>query len=416
LSDSDQSIHQEKQDASHNEPPDGGIVAWTQVLLMHLVFFNTWGVTNGFGVFQEYYSKNLGQSQSSISWIGSFQVFLLFLLGVVGGRASDAGYFRTTFAFGVLLQLIGIFMASLCTAYWQIFLAQGLCMGLGNGFAFVASLSVVSSYFGKTRAFALGIASSGAAVGGLVYPTVIDQLLNRGRLGFPWTVRVMGFIMMATYAPCLALFRPRLAPRKSGPLVELSALREAPFLLFIAAMFLNFWGLYFAFFYMGTFARDCIGISRPINLVMVINGVGIVGRILPNIIADRWTGLFNLMVPLGVVASLLVYAWAAVRTEASLYVFTVLYGFVAAGLQSLYPAAATTMSPEASKTGARVGLIFSVVSIANLTGPAIAGALIQQGKGSYLYAQLFAATAILIGAFMGAAVRVSKAGFTWTKL
>lgn len=39
------------------DPPDGGITAWLHLLLMHIVFFNTWGVANGYGAFQEYYAQ-----------------------------------------------------------------------------------------------------------------------------------------------------------------------------------------------------------------------------------------------------------------------------------------------------------------------------------------------------------------------
>ena len=33
-------------------PPDGGLKAWTQVAMAHLIIFNTWGFVNSFGVFQ----------------------------------------------------------------------------------------------------------------------------------------------------------------------------------------------------------------------------------------------------------------------------------------------------------------------------------------------------------------------------
>lgn len=33
-------------------PPDGGILAWSQVILAHLVLVNTWGYVNSFGIFQ----------------------------------------------------------------------------------------------------------------------------------------------------------------------------------------------------------------------------------------------------------------------------------------------------------------------------------------------------------------------------
>lgn len=404
---------EEKLSSAPDPPPDGGRVAWLQALLMHIVFFNTWGVANGYGVFQEYYTKTLGETQSSISWIGSIQVFFLFSVGVPAGRATDAGHFKIVFGLGVLLQLIGMFMTSLGTTYWQIFLSQGVCLGLGNGLTFVPSLSILSSYFSKNRAFAVGLSAAGAATGGLVYPTMLQNLAYKPGIQFGWALRIMGFLMLATYIPCLLWFKPRLPRRKTGPLIDKSAFKEPAFLCFAASMFLNFWGLYFAFFYMGTFARDRIGVAKPINLVMILNGVGVVGRILPNIVADRWSGLFNVLIPLSLSSALLVYCWAAIRSEVGLYVFAVIYGLTAAALQSLFPAVATTMTPHANRTGTRVGMIFSFVSIATLTGPAICGALIQKGGGEYLYAQLFAGTSIVLGACMAVAARIARTGLAF---
>jgi hypothetical protein len=61
------------------------------------------------------------------------QIFLLFFIGTYSGRATDAGFFKLTFAIGSFFQILGIFMTSLCTKYWQLFLAQGICTGIGNG-------------------------------------------------------------------------------------------------------------------------------------------------------------------------------------------------------------------------------------------------------------------------------------------
>ncbi|PYI11078.1 MFS general substrate transporter [Aspergillus sclerotiicarbonarius CBS 121057] len=396
-------------------PPDGGLQAWTQVFCMHMTFFNSWGVSNSFGVFQQFYSETLPQSNSDISWIGGVQVSLLFFVGVISGRLTDGGYFRPVYFLGVLLQLVGVFMASLCKNYWQVFLAQAVCMGLGNGCTFCSGLAVMSSYFLRNRALAVGVAAAGAAVGGLIFPVVVDRLLYEDAVGYPWTLRAVGFIMLATQIPCLLFFKPRLPPRRTGPLVDWSAFKELPFVFFTTSMFFNFWGLYFAFFYLGTFARDRIGMSRSssLDLIMVLNGVGIVGRIVPGMIGDHVTGMLNVLVPFSFAASLLTYCWAAIKTEAGLYVFAVVYGIIAAALQSLFPATATTMSPEMKKTGTRVGMIMSIVGAASLTGPSIQGALINRDDGGYLYGQLFSATSILIGALAGVACRISKSGFVW---
>lgn len=59
----------------------------------------------------------------------------------------------------------------------------------------------------------------------------------------------MGFVVLFMVIVTLALLRPRLPPRKSGPLVEWSAFKEPAYMLFTFGVFLLYWTLYFAFFY-----------------------------------------------------------------------------------------------------------------------------------------------------------------------
>ncbi|KAL4747043.1 hypothetical protein BDW72DRAFT_209885 [Aspergillus terricola var. indicus] len=392
-------------------PPDRGLRAWLQVLCMHLVFLNTWGVSNGFSIFNQLYTQTLSESSSTISWIGSIQISLLFFLGVFAGRATDAGYFRPVYMAGAFFQVFGFFMLSICKSYWQIFLAQGVCMGVGNGLTFGPGLAVASSYFSRNRGLAVGIAAAGAATGGMIYPVLIHQLLDIHGLSFGWTVRIAAFVMLITQIPGLLFFHPRLPSRPSGPILDSAAFKEKPFVFFALSMFLNFWGLYFAFFYMGTFARDRLGVRDTQNFILILNGVGVLGRILPTLLADRVTGKLNILTPLSFIAAVVVYAWIAVHTVTGLYIFTVIYGLAGGAAQSLFPATATTMVSDVRKTGTRIGMILSFVGCATLTGPAIDGALIQAMHGEYTGAQVFSGTCIVLGAGSALAARVAKTGW-----
>ena len=392
-------------------PPDGGVHAWSQALLCHLVIFNTWGFINSFGLFQTYYAHALKEPPSSISWIGSVQIFAPFFIGAFSGRALDAGFFRLTFVTGVVIQLVGIFTTSLCKTYWSVFLAQGLCVGLGNGLVFVPSIALTGTYFLKNRSLALGIAASGSATGGLVYPAIAERLLPT--IGFGWTVRVMGFVMMVTMTISAVFLKPRLPPRKSGPIVEWAAFTELPYALFAVAAFLLFWGLYVGFYYIGSYGRDTLGTSQAtsINLLLTMNGVGIPGRLIPNYLADKKVGPLNAMIPFAVICSVLLYCWIAIDSVAGLWAFAIIYGSFAAGIQSLFPATLTSLTDDPKKAGMRVGMIFSVTGFAVLTGPPLAGALIQRGNGSYVGAQVFAASAMAAGFVALLAARWAKTGW-----
>lgn len=392
-------------------PPDGGLRAWTQAFMTHLVVFNTWGYINSFGVFQTYYVTALNHPPSAISWVGSVQIFLLFFIGTFSGRATDYGLFRPTVFLGSFLQVLGVFMTSLSTKYWQLFLAQGICTGVGNGLVFCPCLAVVSTYFSKRRSLAIGIGASGTATGGIVYPVIVQQLLPK--IGFAWTVRIQAFVMLTVSLIALGFFRTRLPPRKSGPIVEWSAFKELSYDLFTIGMFLIFWALYFAFYYVGSFGRNILHISEnsSINDLLIINGIGLFGRLIPNHLADRFFGPLNVIIPFAFISGLLLYCWAAVTSPGGLIGFAVTYGLFAAGIQGLFPSVVASLTTDLKKAGVRMGMVFSAISFAVLTGPPLGGALIQNENGRYLDAQMWAGSALMVGFLMLIASRVVAKGW-----
>lgn len=82
---------------------------------------------------------------------------------------------------GNFLVVLGIMMLSLSTQYWQVFLSQGVCMGLGAGLLYIPSLAMVGVWFSKKRALAMGIVMSGIAVG-MSSPALLSSLREGARL------------------------------------------------------------------------------------------------------------------------------------------------------------------------------------------------------------------------------------------
>lgn len=58
-------------------------------------------------------------------------------------------------------------MLSMCHEYYQVLLAQGLCIGLGAGCIFIPGVAILSTYFNTKLALANGIAAAGSGLGGL---------------------------------------------------------------------------------------------------------------------------------------------------------------------------------------------------------------------------------------------------------
>ena len=84
--------------------------------------------------------------------------------------------------------------ASFVNRYYQVFLAQGVCTALGASAVYYASAGCISTWFLAKRATAFGIAATGAGVGGVVFSVLFVRLVEK--VGYPWTVRSMGFLTL----------------------------------------------------------------------------------------------------------------------------------------------------------------------------------------------------------------------------
>ena len=84
-----------------------------------------------------------------------------------------------------------------------------------------------------------------------------------------------------------------------------------------------------------------------------------------------------------------------------------------ATVQGIFPAALSSLTTDLSKAGSRMGLVFSIVSFATLTGPPLGGFLIAKDDGQYHYACAFVGTSLLLGLAFSLACRFAKGGFVW---
>ncbi|KAK6215766.1 riboflavin transporter MCH5 [Colletotrichum tabaci] len=369
---------------------------------------NTWGSIISFGVFQTYYVTNLNRPPSDISWIGSIAVFFLFAGGIVTGRLTDAGYFHHVTILGAALVVLGTFMTSISKTYWQVLLAQGLCVGLGNGSLQTPMMVVIATYFGKKLPLAFGIAACGSVTGGLVFPSMARPLLPT--VGFGWTMRAIGFIQLGTLAIAVSSVRPRLEPKKYDSFLDWTAFRETDFSLFTVGCFMSFMGVFFGFFFLSSYARDIQGMpyTESVNLLLILNGVGFVARMLPSLLA-RYFGTVNTFFALLFGSQMAMFTWIAVYSTSGLYVWTIFYSLVIGGVQSLAPAAVSSFSPDLQKLGSRMGMAFGAIGFGALIGSPIAGVLISALDGSYVGAQAFAGTSLAVGcAFVFAAKEVAR--------
>jgi predicted MFS family arabinose efflux permease len=151
--------------------------------------------------------------------------------------------------------------------------------------------------------------------------------------------------------------------------------------------------------------------KTSINLLLVLNGTGIVARLIPNMAAQRWTGPFNLIIIYLIANAVVLFAWIAVDSLVALWVWAVVYGCTAAGIHALFPVCLTSLTNDPKKFGARNGMGFATVGFAVLTGPPIAGALVERAGGSYVGLQCFAAGTMVCAACFATGARWAQVGW-----
>ncbi|KAL1884849.1 hypothetical protein Plec18167_001504 [Paecilomyces lecythidis] len=390
---------------------DTGLTSWLQVVGAFFCFFNSWGVINTFGVFQTYYEQALpNESADDIAWIGSIQSFLLMLIGVVTGPLFDAGYLKGLLTIGTLALSFGLMMTSISTQYWQLMLAQGVCVGLAAGCLFVPSVAVLPQYFKKKRGLANGLAASGSSFGGVIYPIMFHKLQQE--IGYPWATRVLGFIALGTCGISLSLLRMRFMPTEKRSLIQLSAFKEFHYVLFCVAMFLGFLGFYNFLVYIQPYAIQTGIVNDNVGfyLLPMLNAASTFGRITPNFIADH-TGPLNMLAPAATATGTLALCWIAVHNAPGIIILAILYGFCSGGFVSLPPVVMVTLTKDMRDLGARLGMCFAFISVAMLIGTPIGGAILNQSH-NYLGVQLFTGCCITTGAVLMLILRFSRTGPT----
>ncbi|KAJ9487113.1 hypothetical protein VN97_g6212 [Penicillium thymicola] len=285
-----------------------------------MLYFNTWGILNTFGAYQTYYESGalFHSSSSDISWVGSIAAFMLLFVGLFVGPIYDRGYLRTLLIVGSLMIAFGHMMLSLCSEFWQVVLAQGFVVGIGTGCLFVPCVAIIPQYFTTKMGAAMGAAASGSALGGVIYPIVLYRLINQ--IGFPWAVRVIGFIALGTLLIPISIMRLRVQPPKVRAMVDPTAFKDPAYLAFVFTSLIAYMGLFVILFYLSFFAEATriTDSSLAFYMVPIFNAASVFGRTIPNKLADHF-GPFNLLVPAALSSGMLMFCMMAVHSKAAVY-------------------------------------------------------------------------------------------------
>lgn len=398
---------------THDPPPsDGDLTAWLHVVAGFMLLFSSWGILNAFGVFQTYYESGalFTRSSSDIAWIGAIQMFLVLFMGVGVGPLYDRGYLRSLLLAGSFCVVFGHMMLSLCREYWQVVLAQGFIIGVGAGCLFVPCVSLLPTYFSRHVGLALGVAYSGSSLGGVIYPIVLYRLI--GPLGFPWAVRVMGFISLGTFVLPLMVMRIRVQPPTPRGFIDWAAFTDIPYMALVTALFLGMIGVIVFLIFLSFFSEEqgILDTKMAFYLVPILNAGSCIGRILANALSDK-IGPLNTMAPCAFVCGLIVCGLIFATSEEAVVTLALLGGFFSGVFISMQPPCFLALIKDKSKIGTRIGMGLGMVASSLLvSGPGAGAILGSVGPLEWQSLWAFSGACLSVAALMFTGLRVYISG------
>ncbi|KAG7007747.1 hypothetical protein G7Y79_00008g023850 [Physcia stellaris] len=190
-------------------PPDGGY-GWVCVGACFIINAFSWGLTTSYGIYLAFY-LNHG------SFPGAQPLDFAFVGGSTFGAAMLSAPIVTVLArkygtrmpmfIGVCSISAGFIAASFATKTWQLYISQGVMIGIGIGFLFIPSLAILPQWFLKRRSLANGITGAGSGVGGILFSLSTAAMIDR--LSLQWSLRITGIMVFIMNGIATILIKDR---------------------------------------------------------------------------------------------------------------------------------------------------------------------------------------------------------------
>ncbi|OCT47306.1 putative transporter MCH2 [Cladophialophora carrionii] len=190
-------------------PPDGGY-GWVCTACVFMLNAHSWGLNSAWGIFLAHYladSTFKNASRLEYALIGGLSISQSLLSAPAVNICQRYLGMRATLLIGTVLLFVALFGASYSTQIWHLFMTQGVCFGWGLGFTYIPATATLPQWFSTRRSLAMGIASSGAGLGGLAYNLAAGAIVQK--MGVNWAYRILAFCGLAVNTVCSLLLKDR---------------------------------------------------------------------------------------------------------------------------------------------------------------------------------------------------------------
>jgi MFS family permease len=176
------------------------------------------GVNGSFSVYYLALLETFSWSHSDGASVASANFLVYALAAPLVGLAFDRLGPRVLMPVGGALVGLGLLFSSFAHSLWSLYFSYGLITALGQGaLGFVGHNALISYWFVRRRATAIGIASMGQGLGALMMVPLTQFLIDR--IGWRSTFVVTATLILAAVVPANALLQRR-HPQEVGQLPD----------------------------------------------------------------------------------------------------------------------------------------------------------------------------------------------------
>lgn len=284
-----------------------------------------------YGVYLSHYLSSNAFPEGSptdFAFIGGLNFSIAMLMAPIAVTMSRRYGMKLPMSIGVVFLPLGFICASFAQHIWQLYLSQGVLVGMGIGFIYVPGLPVISQWFLRRRSLANGISAAGSGIGGLFMCFATETMIQH--IGISWSLRVTGVIVFSMNLPAVLLIRNRdqyVLPRQR--VFDLQLVRRYDVFLVLLWSFISMFGYITLTFSLPDYGKS-IGLSNSqASSMSAILSLGIaVGRPLIGIASDVF-GRIKVAALLTMVCGLLCFVlWIPARSYPALAWFALLSGAI----------------------------------------------------------------------------------------
>jgi MFS family permease len=180
---------------------------WVIVAIAFIMMAIGYTQRSTFAVFYPVLVEEFGWERGNTALIFSISIIVYGLTAPLAGRLVDRLGPRVVFPFGVCLMSGGIALCSVATQQWHFYLLYGVMAAVGLSIVGSTPLNaIITNWFVRKRALAIGIYSTGFGASLLVSP--LAQKLITG-LGWQRAYLTMGVLTAVIVVPLVIIFMRR---------------------------------------------------------------------------------------------------------------------------------------------------------------------------------------------------------------